>query len=890
MTRDCRDDFPRETRRPFSGRSTCSTCSSDSLPVSSSSPSSSAPRSPFSSCQSACLHNRGVVSGATEKIGRKHISRVLFPLIVLYVVYVHLSPVPVADNKKDRGGTDENPPGFYGRRNSRLSNRFAERTQFELQNDNSNTQRKIRRQAETKNVPLVHWKGHSSCTDTLEWGGRGYLPNFLFAAASPHSSFVGTGVSPFSPTRSTHIRTKPPWPVHARSMQVKRRPHLLATLPVLSLFPPSPTSCRSPCSARHLDGNKASTNLPPSGSASVAQNVASTRKSSARSPRSSSSSSFLLCSPSSTTCSFFSESLGPSSRSSKCSSAPLERSSSCSRSSSPSACVEETAQKPPLRVILRTATGCPELDFSLHFDLPFDATVDDLRRALQLRLREEENRLIATLANLDRVQLSESAESGSERHELIGTSRNPQESHRRSSPLWSAPSSASSSVSPLSGSCGPPLSLLRLLYGGACVEDPTVRLSSLLPTSRSEESIRLGARETEEAPQPLVFLLDLPVPPLVLPTDATSSQNGTPVAVESSGSSCVASPSLASSSLSSREDLAAAQTGAVREIVDVVLRLQEARLSLAKKVPGSTSLPRSSGSSPAAALSEALWGEPGLPLQSSENVQRRIAELKRAAASRRLSLETASLSSLSPSPLASPPCAPAASSSSSSSSTCACPAKLIEFPRLAPTLGQRLKQVGRLTFDVDWPWIGRVTCVSFVLQFLLGSFASARFRGGPLEGHVGAAGVGDDISGRSDAPEKKGSATVAGGGGEKETSSHVRWGGWTRAWVQSLEENVFNRDSTYWRRRILLGAAPALILYGWRPVRFFRKLVWHALPRGRWWTALSPLLTASQTAMLVVNEEKVVQMLAVEHGSEPNFDCAASDYDTSSAGMSKKKV
>ncbi|KEP66546.1 UNVERIFIED_CONTAM: hypothetical protein HHA_257170 [Hammondia hammondi] len=549
----------------------------------------------------------------------------------------------------------------------------------------------------------------------------------------------------------------------------------------------------------------------------------------------------------------------------------------------------EASKKPLLRVILKTATGCPELDFSLHFDLPFDATVSDLRRALQVRLRQEEERLLAALTpDLGHVHDSRgSAESNSANLDVSGSLQKPEETSNCLHASLSSTSSSSASP-PLPGdssaSSGPPLSLLRLLHGGATVDDASRRLSSLLPSKSGEAGTHAeGQEDAFEAPQPLVFLLDLPVPPLVLsrhPTLAPANASPSEAASEEPSASRFCAP------LSTRvDDIAAAQTGALQEIIDVLLRLQEARLSLTKKARESVSV-RSRGASPDSALVDAVWGNAGLPLQSSENVLRRVEALKRAAASRRASLghsrcpsshpHSSSLeppSAPSTSPLSTLPCpssssSPPASSTSLSSPPSPCVSSssrsssgnLVEFPRLAPTLCDRLRQVARVTFDVDWPWIGRVGCVSFVLQALLGCFASSRVPVRPASGREAGDGDGDSLRG-SCPSSQSGGTTEAGDAGAE---SRARRGWWAAAWLRSLQENISEKDSTYWRRRMLLAAAPALVLSGWRPVRFLGKLVWHALPRGQWWTALSPLLTSSQTATLTINEDAVLQMLADE--------------------------
>ncbi|EPR62997.1 hypothetical protein TGGT1_257170 [Toxoplasma gondii GT1] len=847
------------------------TCQSPSSPPESPATFSEASRSAASSAsapypsphQSAPLHFSPAVDGAAERVCR---SRVLLPAMVVFLlVYVHLSHEPVANNHRGRGGIGEDASVFCGCRGSR-SSAFGKTAECRVRNL---TSPRTRRQTDAASAEML-------------------LPTFLHAAASPRSSFVGKeSFFPFSYSNSKQMSVMPSsWQAYKRDRQVPRRPRL-ATLMVSSPFLPAPPTVSSPAPRRgaRCQDTTACPTLHSRGATSAVQASRPIRDRSLLPPHTVSSS-FLLCSPASSDCSSSASRSRPSSQFPD-GSASFPNSSFRSTVSSQSTRTE-AAKQPLLRVILKTATGCPELDFSLHFDLPFDATVSDLRRALQVRLRQEEERLLAALTP-DPGQVHDSrssAESNGANLELSGSEQKPDET---SHCLHASPSRVSSSSASLplpgdsSASSGPPLSLLRLLHGGASVDDASRRLSTLLP-AKSGESGKLpeGQENAFEAPQPLVFLLDLPIPPLVLSRDANlSPANASPseAASEESSASRFCAP------LSTRvDDIAAAQTGALQEIIDVLLRLQEARLSLTKKARESVS-GRSPGSSPDSPLFDAVWGNTGLPLQSSENVLRRVEALKRAAASRRTSLGDSRCpsshshsSSLEPpsvpstSPLSTLPCPssspPPASSASLSSSPSPCVASssgsssgnLVEFPRLAPTLGDRLRQVSRVTFDVDWPWIARVGCISFVLQALLGCFASSRVPVTPASGREAGGGDGDSRRG-SAASAQSGGMTETGDG---EAESRARRGGWAAALLRSLQENISEKDSTFWRRRMLLAAAPALVLSGWRPVRFLRKLISHSLPRGQWWTALSPLLTSSQTATLTINEEAVLQVLADE--------------------------
>ncbi|PFH33509.1 hypothetical protein BESB_077260 [Besnoitia besnoiti] len=502
------------------------------------------------------------------------------------------------------------------------------------------------------------------------------------------------------------------------------------------------------------------------------------------------------------------------------------------------ACSETLKLQPQLEVVVRTATGCRDLDVSFRFLLPVHATVRDLRLALQARLRDEEARLTAALLREDSggaVPPRETAVAGGSMKRGRDAPSLSEEAPSNAAPSVSSPSSLLSDSPPSADSSahshGPPLSLLRLLYGGACVDDDAARLSCLLPR-RGRGAAQGTGGGCEPTPEPLVFLLDLPVPPLVLPEGPEEGHDAL---------ASVASPSpvsVGSPACSRADEVQAAQAGAIEAIVEVLTRLQEARESLAnaEKASGSVRVGPSTPASPT--LAATVWGKDGLPLQSSESVQRRVEALRRAAISRRLASSASRR-------LAAPPALQSALSPASPSSSRPCatppapsPAGLIEFPRLASTLGGRLRQVSRVEFDVDWAWVGRVACVCFALQALVGGLANTRFGG----------------SSRAQPREaaEASQPTCSEEGGDRGMG----------AWIRSMGEKLFSKDSTYWRRRALLFAAPTLILSGWRPVRFFTKVAWHALPRGALWKAVSPLLTASQSSMLTLSEEKVLQMLA----------------------------
>ncbi|PHJ23263.1 hypothetical protein CSUI_002893 [Cystoisospora suis] len=495
---------------------------------------------------------------------------------------------------------------------------------------------------------------------------------------------------------------------------------------------------------------------------------------------------------------------------------PLSTSTSSSQSTS-----FPSPDKSYLTILVKTAIGSPYIDVSYRLLLPLSATLADLQQALQIEILKQQQKY------LDQLPASSPSTSSPEgNRDISPTSSFSQESN--------SSTSSSSSVVP------PPIELLRLLYGGAPVTDPDLRLMTLLPQ-------HLRGEDTK--PKVLVFLLDLPTPPFSSPS-LSEDRNAD---VLPSSSSSQGSPSSATSSRTSSSsslEALAAHAAAFEQDAVILRRLQETVRSLDERTQQGESSSATMGTYKKdlhaigketkerdgereqlfqETLEYAIWGNKhALPLQSSEEIHRRVSSLTSRYQPKETYVEppSASQSSTQPSLVQEDDRRlPVESSESINVSTSLpCPDVFFEFPQLAPTLGARLKQNLKVEVDVDWAWILKLGVACTAVQFLIGQ--------------------GKETEEENKIPISPCSSSSA----QPSRGSHV--------FLKGIQKLFFSGTANKWRKRALLSVAPVVVLSSWRPVRFARKVLWYSLPRGRWWAVASPILTRHRESMLTLDEEE----------------------------------